>query len=98
MKKITIKEIKAWINSFPTNDYSKKPTQLEMKRVVYYCNNGTNTELPENISNKNDFKYTKEKALAERYINYIAATSSIKEVFDTINERIVNEKTLIKGS
>ena len=68
MRKITIKEVKKWVNSFPINDWSKKPTQLEMRRITYFCNHGTNSRLPENISSKNDLIYSREKSLAEKYL------------------------------
>jgi len=80
MRKITIKEVKKWVNSFPINDWSKKPTQLEMRRITYFCNHGTNSRLPENISSKNDLMYSREKTLAEKYLKYQGLTESIRRI------------------
>lgn len=63
-----LKEVQKWLRTLEENKWRRRYI-VDAKRITYFVNNGTDSELPESLSRKGDgWKYSRERYLANKYL------------------------------
>lgn len=63
-----IKEVLSWLKSLDENKW-RKTYKVDARRITYFANHGTDAELPESLAGKREREFTRERKLAERFLN-----------------------------